>query len=644
MDGRSIRSPGRRMAAWTTLLVVLAFVGSLSLAQVVSSATLTNAWQANIGSGGVNGTAKMQAFDGGTGSLTLRLAKLRPATLVPVTLYKGTCSSVGPVLFKVASIKTSSAGAAARTSSLSASQVTLIKNATAGGGRIAIRVGSSTTGGVKCGVFTVLAIPPYVAARVTVGIYPRGVVVAPNGVWVTSWNDNSLSRIDPTTNAVLQTLPLTISGNGGPDRIAFGEGSLWVPVTEFDANNKSLPGSLLRIDPASGTQQATIPIGRNAAGLAVSPGAVWVALYDDNAVVRVDSATNAVAATIPVTGNPVGVAFGAGSVWVSADDGHVARIDPATNQIVATVQTQDTGGFVAFGGNAVWVTNAGHVDQPDGMVSRIDPVTNQVVASVTVGSYPQDIAYGGGSLWVGLFDAPTVVRVNAATNAVLARIALAAPIQSLAATDRSVWAVHVTQAPDANTAPTAGTVTRIDYSGITQGPMQGAAPSPAAPVVSPTPTPVTPAPTPAPIPTPAAGSTLVVGTGFTFTLPAGWTPVPSDDPSLVMFQGPANQMIGASSGQTSLALDAVTAGFVASMKAQTGADPEQTEAISIGGAPGTMLTYHFALSGANVYSLVALCVHNGTGYEVMFVGPPGNEGADRTLFLSVVASFAFTIG
>jgi len=300
-------------------------------------------------------------------------------------------------------------------------------------------------------------------AQITVGRSPSGVVVAPDGVWVTNWDDNTLSRIDPATNSVVQMLSLTIPGNGGPEAIAYGANSLWVTVTAWDANNNSLPGSLLRVDPVTGTQRTTIAMGRGPGGIAVTPGAVWVALYSDNRVVRVDSATDGIVATIPMAGNPDGVTSGAGSVWVSTDDGHVARIDPATNRVVATIQTHDTGGYVAFGGNAVWVTSGGHTGAADGTVTRIDPASNHVVASVTVGSSPVEIAYGGGSVWVGLFDTPTVVQMSAATNAVLNRVSVAYPVYALAATDHAVWAVHSLPAPDPTLAAPRGVVSHIAY-------------------------------------------------------------------------------------------------------------------------------------------------------------------------------------
>ena len=113
-----------------------------------------------------------------------------------MVLHKGTCSSVGAVLLKLPSIKTGRTGTAARTSSLTAGQVSTITAATAAG-TIAIRIGTGSAR--KCGAFSQLAITPVVVARITVGRSPSDVAIAPNGVCVTNWWDNTLSRIDPAT-------------------------------------------------------------------------------------------------------------------------------------------------------------------------------------------------------------------------------------------------------------------------------------------------------------------------------------------------------------------------------------------------------------------------------------------------------------
>jgi YVTN family beta-propeller protein len=459
------RPAGRLVARLTVVLVTLA-IASLALAPVVSSATLTNAWQAKIGSAGANGTAKIQAYDTGVGTLVLKLAKMKASTLLPVTLYKGTCSST-VVLLKLASIKTTSAGAASRTSSLTAAQVNSIKSATKGTGRISIRVGSSTTGGVKCGLFAAFVVPPppaQVTAKITVGAFPTDVLVTPTGVLVANSPDWEIEKIDPATNSALFSIELPLTGLAGITTLASGEGALWAATLAADSAGTQLPGSLLRLDPASGQVTATIPIGKLPMDLATSPGAVWVTNYLDGTVMRIDTVTNQVAATVTLDGRPTGVAYDFGSVWVTNDlTGAVLRIDPATNQVVATIATVGDAAGVTTGGGAVWVTNWGTEGQPDGVLSRIDPATNAVVRTIPVGTNPWWLAYGGGYVWIAMDGEPTVVQVNATTNALQSRLQVGGEPMGIAATDHVVWATVPVASPDPNSPTPPGTLVKIQY-------------------------------------------------------------------------------------------------------------------------------------------------------------------------------------
>ncbi len=98
--------------------LALAATVALAASVPVSAATVSNTWQAKIGTAGANGTAQVQAFGSGTGSVVLKLAKLKSSTLMAVVISKGTCSSVGSTVATLASIKTSSTGSASRTSAL----------------------------------------------------------------------------------------------------------------------------------------------------------------------------------------------------------------------------------------------------------------------------------------------------------------------------------------------------------------------------------------------------------------------------------------------------------------------------------------------------------------------------------------------
>jgi hypothetical protein len=172
------RAGDHRILAWTALLVGLALVGSLALVPAASSATVTSAWQAKIGAKGANGTAKLQVYDTGTGSLTLRLMKMRPATLLPVVLHKGTCRAVGPVLARLDAVRSSNAGVANRTSSLTVTRVRAILAATRSG-KLAIRVGSGSA--LRCGVFAALALPTPTASPEASPVATASATPSPSG-------------------------------------------------------------------------------------------------------------------------------------------------------------------------------------------------------------------------------------------------------------------------------------------------------------------------------------------------------------------------------------------------------------------------------------------------------------------------------
>jgi hypothetical protein len=94
---------------------------------------------------------------------------------------------------------------------------------------------------------------------------------------------------------------------------------------------------------------------------------------------------------------------------------------------------------------------------------------------------------------------------------------------------------------------------------------------------------------------------------------------------------------------TSSTLEAVSAQIAAYVKTSLGADPAQSEAITIGGSPGRLMTFYYTIAGlAPVQMLEAVCVRNGRAYEISYANLRGTESADRALFLGVLASFTFT--
>ncbi len=182
------------------------------------------------------------------------------------------------------------------------------------------------------------------------------VTVSPDGVWVTDEYNSSLVRIDPRTNQVVATIPNQL----GPSDLSFGTGSAW-------------------LNPQTNQVQAQIDVGSNqnlsCTAVVALAQAVWTVdliLGDGTSVVlkRIDPATNTIKATIPVPGVvPFHFAADGQAVWVWSPDAGLLRIDPHTNQVVGELAMKGGAG-VALGAGSVWFANA-----TTGTLLRITPTS-----------------------------------------------------------------------------------------------------------------------------------------------------------------------------------------------------------------------------------------------------------------------------
>jgi YVTN family beta-propeller protein len=100
--------------------------------------------------------------------------------------------------------------------------------------------------------------------KLRAGADPVAIATDARAVWVANAGDNSLSRIDPRTNRVVQAIGVGKS----PAAVATGGGAVWVALGD-DA-------SVARIDPRTNRVTATIRIGHRTQGIAVAGGLVWV--------------------------------------------------------------------------------------------------------------------------------------------------------------------------------------------------------------------------------------------------------------------------------------------------------------------------------------------------------------------------------
>jgi YVTN family beta-propeller protein len=210
---------------------------------------------------------------------------------------------------------------------------------------------------------------------------------------------NSLAAIDPSSNKVAGAVP---NVGVAPAAVAVGEGSVW--VANLGAK------TLTRVDPATKTLQATIPLEATATGVAVGFRSVWTANGLLGSVSRIDPTVNAVSANladIAPRSNAGTIAGGEGDVWFVSGLGPFSRIDPSRNKVTGGGVGGTAPSAIAVGDGWVWIVNSG-----DNKVSVMSPRTLGEVNSISVGRHPQGIAIGGGAVWVTDEADDTVTRID----------------------------------------------------------------------------------------------------------------------------------------------------------------------------------------------------------------------------------------
>jgi streptogramin lyase len=221
---------------------------------------------------------------------------------------------------------------------------------------------------------------------------PQVVAVAGDSIWVTQCAERKLSRVDPATNRIVDSIQLDVE----PYDIAIDGNTLW--VTSFE------PDQVLRVDAQTKEVIAIKDIGKPL-GIALGGGAVWVAEHRQGNLVRIDPATNTIVERIqlPDGSTPENVIFADGSVWVANNLGRsISRVDPQTNlQTVIALPQRSV--HVSSGGGFIWVglypDQDAEIDLSTYKLGKVDTSNNQVLQ---VFDFPGagGSAYWDGTLWI----------------------------------------------------------------------------------------------------------------------------------------------------------------------------------------------------------------------------------------------------
>ena len=241
--------------------------------------------------------------------------------------------------------------------------------------------------------------PELISARVTatvnVGETPQAVAFDGSHMWVTNTLDDTVSKINVSTNTVTDTVTVGELPRG----VAFDGSHMWV--------NNTYDGTVSKINVSTNTVTATVNVGGFSNVKAAFDGShMWVTNSNKNMLSKINVSTNTVTATVNVGVTPQGSAFDGSHMWVAnLFDNTVSKINVSTNTVTATVNVGDSPFNVAFDGSHMWVTNAG-----DGTVSKINVSTNTVTDTVNVGGIPEGLAFDGSHMWVTNTDSNTVSK------------------------------------------------------------------------------------------------------------------------------------------------------------------------------------------------------------------------------------------
>jgi streptogramin lyase len=236
-----------------------------------------------------------------------------------------------------------------------------------------------------------------VLARISVPDPASVLAVGTGSVWLTSVPGNTVTRIDPRTNSVTGTVSLA-PASLGPVGITVAYGFVWVAVHDGQPTT-----SVLKIDPSTLAVVDVIPVGTGqTAGpnwMAAGAGSVWTDVPNINAVVRIDPTTDRVVATIADKGDCGALVASDTAVWVAGGGGAgclpgVTRIDPASNTVTAQVNAGGQTDSLALGANTLWFGTSLST-----FLGRADTTTNTVVGQLKLSGQAFGLTAAFGYVW-----------------------------------------------------------------------------------------------------------------------------------------------------------------------------------------------------------------------------------------------------
>jgi ABC-type branched-subunit amino acid transport system substrate-binding protein/streptogramin lyase/tetratricopeptide (TPR) repeat protein len=284
--------------------------------------------------------------------------------------------------------------------------------------RLAIGGGTVWVGSDESG--TVSALDPHTQRAtklVAIGGFPSDLAVGERAVWVVDGKSGLVDKVDPSYGVVASRIRIAAANPVydssreviDPTSVAAGSGSVWLT----DGSRK-----LTRIDPTTNKVVQRIDLRSPLDGVAVGAGGVWAISGASATAIGLDR-RGRVTVRIPIVSEPrfdspypLAVSVGDGFVWVlNGNTGTVTKVDPRQRVVSATIPIGIGHGpaRLAVGDGAAWIADT------DGTLVRIDATTNAVEATA-IGHRLKDVAAAAGTVWVtagsGLSSVSTEANVS----------------------------------------------------------------------------------------------------------------------------------------------------------------------------------------------------------------------------------------
>jgi streptogramin lyase len=152
-------------------------------------------------------------------------------------------------------------------------------------------------------------IPPRAgpARKLAAGLDALSLAVAPGAIWVAG--SSGVTKIDATTGLQLGYQSIGSAVVAETASAALGSGAVWFAASSGER--------LSKVDPQSLAVTQTIPVGKGPTGIAIGDGAVWVANSRDSTVSRVDLRSGKPRTIKVGSSAPGGIVAAFGAVWTS---------------------------------------------------------------------------------------------------------------------------------------------------------------------------------------------------------------------------------------------------------------------------------------------------------------------------------------